>query len=522
MTGGREYRWHPTEAATLLWVEALDGGDPKREVKDRDRVMMWRAPFAESPSEIARTEHRFAGLRWTETGDFALVSDYDCDRRWRRTMLVSFGEAGAGRPRTLFSHSARDLYSHPGIPVSRALPSGHYAVLQRGDWIYLSGTGESAEGSRPFLDRLNLYTLQSQRLLRSDDGIYETFVALLDDDATRFITCRESSVEPPNYFVRERTVKSESAAIEKLEPRSKSEVIEARAASGVRSHDSKVTKALTRFRDAAPQLRAIRKHLVTYERADGVKLSFTLYLPPEYRKGTRLPTVFWSYPVEFNDPATAGQVTGSTNRFTNIRGTSHLFFLLEGYAVLDQASMPIIGDAETLNETFVEQITMNAQAAIKKATEIGVADPQRIGCGGHSFGAFMTANLLAHTNLFRAGIALSGAYNRTLTPFGFQFERRTLWEAPDTYARVSPLLHADRITAPLLLIHGEADENPGTHPLQSERMYQAIRGTGGRARLVMLPHEGHCYAASESVEHALCEMTAWFRQHLSDVAQAGY
>lgn len=491
MTGRREHRWHPTEAATLLWVEALDGGDPKREVKDRDRVMMWRAPFAKSPIEIARTENRFAGLRWTETGDFALVSDYDCDRRWRRTMLVSFGEGGAGRPRTLFSHSAQDWYKHPGTPVSRALSSGHYAVLQRGDWIYLSGGGESAEGSRPFLDRLNLRTLQSQRLFRSDDGSYETFVALLDDDAARFITCRESSVEPPNYFVRERTVKFK------------------------RSRGSKVTKALTRFHDSASQLRAIQKRLVTYERADGVKLSFTLYLPPGYRDGTRLPTVFWSYPVEFNDPATAGQVIGSTNRFTYIRGTSHLFFLLEGYAVLDQVAMPVIGDAETRNETFVEQITMNAGAAIVKATEIGVADPQRIGCGGHSYGAFMTANLLAHTNLFRAGIALSGAYNRTLTPFGFQVERRTLWEARETYARVSPLLHADRITAPLLLIHGEADENPGTHPLQSERMYQAIRGNGGSARLVTLPHEGHCYAARESVEHVLYEMTAWFRQHLS-------
>ena len=251
-------------------------------------------------------------------------------------------------------------------------------------------------------------------------------------------------------------------------------------------------------------------------RADGVDLSFTLYTPPGYKPGTSLPTVVWAYPLEFTDASTAGQVSGSTNRFTQISGMSHLFFLLQGYAVLDNTTMPVVGDPLTVNDTFVKQIVDSAKAAIEKGAEMGVVDPDRVGVGGHSYGAFMTANLLAHSDVFRAGIARSGAYNRTLTPFGFQSERRYFWEAPEMYAKVSPFWHADKIKEPILLIHGEADNNQGTYPMQSERMYAAIRGNGGTARLVMLPLESHGYAAKESIEHTLYEMISWFDKHVKN------
>ena len=273
---------------------------------------------------------------------------------------------------------------------------------------------------------------------------------------------------------------------------------------------------MTKFPDPTPQLRGIKKQIVKYKRADGVDLSFTLYLPPDYKEGTRLPTVVWAYPLEYNDPATAGQVSGSAQRFTRITGISHLFFLLRGYAVLDGAALPVVGDFKTVNNTYIEQIVAGAKAAIDKAAEMGVTDPQRVGVGGHSYGAFMTANLLAHCDLFRAGIARSGAYNRTLTPFGFQSERRTLWEASETYLKMSPFMFADKIKAPILLIHGEADDNSGTFPIQSDRMYQALRGTGGKVRLVMLPFEAHGYAARESVEHTLYEMMAWFDRYVKE------
>ncbi len=263
-------------------------------------------------------------------------------------------------------------------------------------------------------------------------------------------------------------------------------------------------------------MRGIKKQLVTYKRADGVQCSFTLYLPPNYKEGTRLPTVVWAYPVEFSDPTTAGQVTGSAQKATSIGGASHLFFLMEGYAVLDNATMPIVGTPETVNNTYVEQIVMSAKAAIDKATEMGVTDPERVGVGGHSYGAFMTANLLAHSDLFRAGIARSGAYNRTLTPFGFQNERRTIWEAPELYLKVSPFMYASKINEPVLMIHGEADDNTGTFPIQSERMYQALKGHGATVRLVMLPHEAHGYSGRESIEHVLYEMISWFDKYVKN------
>ncbi len=484
-TGPRGYHWRPTAPATLVWTEALDGGDPKRKVPHRDRLLMLAAPFAGQPLELVKTEHRLMGTYWGERDGLLQVGDFDRDRRWRRIFLLN-ADKPAEAPRLLFSLSTRERYQNPGSPVFRMLPSGHRVVLQHGDSVYFAGEGASPEGDRPFLDRLDLNTLKTERLFRCGGAGYEEVEGLLGDDGRSFVTRRESPKDPPNYFVR---------TLGGAEPRT-----------------------LTKFPDPAPALRGITKRLVTYQRPDGVQCSFTLYLPPGYQQGTRLPTVVWAYPLEYTDPGTAGQVTGSTQRFTTISGMSHLFFLLEGYAILDNATMPVVGDPQTVNDTYVEQIVSSAQAAIDKAVELGVTDPARVGVGGHSYGAFMTANLLAHSDLFRAGIARSGAYNRTLTPFGFQSERRTLWEAPEVYMKMSPFLHAHKLKEPILLIHGEADNNSGTFPIQSERMYHALRGHGGTVRLVMLPHESHGYAARESVEHTLYEMLAWFDKYVKNAA----
>src|ERR1051325_5168951 len=486
-TGPRNYRWRPTTPATLVWVEALDGGDPKKKVPFRDRGMMMRPPFTDSPRELTKTEQRFAGAQWGEKGGVLLLSDYDRDRRWIRTVMMNADDASV-TAKTIWSRSINDRYADPGTPVTRVLPSGQRAVLQNGDWIYLFGAGASPEGDRPFLDRLNLQTQKVERIFRSDPNQYELYVALLDDDAKHFVTRHESPTAAPNFYIRSSSDPPTGAP----------------------------TKALTNFPDATPQLRGIKKQLVTYKRADGVQCSFTLYLPPGYKEGTRLPTVVWAYPLEFTDANTAGQITGSTQRATSIVGPSHLFFLLEGYAVLDNATMPVVGSPETVNNTYIEQIVMSAKAAIDKATEMGVTDPDRVGVGGHSYGAFMTVNLLAHSDLFRAGIARSGAYNRTLTPFGFQNERRTIWEAPDLYLKVSPFMFENKINEPILMTHGEADDNTGTFPIQSERMYQAMKGNGATVRLVMLPHEAHGYAGRESIEHVLFEMISWFDKYVKN------
>jgi dipeptidyl aminopeptidase/acylaminoacyl peptidase len=499
ITGPRDAEWVPTRPGTLVWVEALDGGDPKTKAPYRDRLMMLSAPFNDQPQELVKLEQRFGsppggpggfgvrtGIEWSETGTF-LVRDYDRDRRWTRTFLVDSGHPG--QPKLIWERSMRDRYKDPGTPLMRTLANGKHVIRQQGNSIFLVGPGASPKGEFPFLDRYNLVTGRSERIFQSADKTFESVVALASDDGSSFITRFESPTDPQNYFLRS------AARADK--------------------------KALTTFPDPAPQLRGVTKQLVTYKRADGVQLSFTLYLPANYKQGERLPTIVWAYPLEFNDAGTAGQVSGSPYHFTTITGISnvHLLLVTQGYAILDSATMPVVGDPETMNNTYVEQIVASAKAAIDKATEMGVTDPNRVGVGGHSYGAFMTANLLAHSDLFRAGVARSGAYNRTLTPFGFQSERRTIWEAPEMYIKVSPFMQADKIKRPILLIHGMADDNSGTFPIQSERMYQAIKGNGGIVRYVQLPYEAHGYLARESTEHTLWEMVNWFDKWVKNPAE---
>ena len=488
-TSPRGYGWIPTESATLIWAEALDGGDPRKKVTPRDKLMTIAAPFSSAPAELVKTEQRYQGRVFGEKDGLMLFFDYDRDKQRRRIFMTDYRKPANV---TLVSDlNVNDRYNDIGQPIMKQLPNGTSVVRQNGDYIFLSGQGASPEGDRPFFRRMNLKTLKTEELFRSGTEDYEAFLGMVDDAGTTFLTRKESPTSPPNVFYRQLCPpKVDCVAV--------------------------ANRQITNFTDPSPQLRGIEKRLVKYKRDDGVDLSFTLYLPPGYKEGTRLPTVVWAYPLEFTDAATAGQVSGSTNRFTQIGSTSHLFFLLQGYAVLDDATMPVVGDPETVNDTFVKQIVSSAKAAIDKGVEMGVVDPDRVGVGGHSYGAFMTANLLAHSDLFRAGIARSGAYNRTLTPFGFQGERRSFWEATKLYTDISPFFYANKINEPILLIHGEADNNQGTFPIQSERLYAAISGNGGTARLVMLPLESHGYSAKESVEHTLYEMIQWFDKHVKN------
>lgn len=485
----RGYGWIPTESATLVWAEALDGGNPKNKADFRDKLMKISAPFTGSQIEIVKVPNRYQGRIFGEKDGLMMFYDYNRDTQRRRIFTIDY--RSKSEPKMISDLNINDRYNDIGQPVTKRLPNGFSVVQQNGNIIFLSGTGSTPQGDRPFLRKMNLTDLKTEEIFRSDANSYETFVSLIADDATQFLTRRESVSEPPNLFIQYRCPPDKICT-------------------------ALANKQLTDFKDPTPQLRGIKKELVKYKRADGVDLSFTLYLPPNYVEGTKLPTIVWAYPLEFTDAATAGQVSGSTNRFTQIGGYSHLFFLLQGYAILDDTTMPIVGDPLTVNDTFIKQLTDSAKAAIDKGVEMGVVDANRVGVGGHSYGAFMTANLLAHSDLFRAGIARSGAYNRTLTPFGFQSERRTFWEAKELYQNVSPFFYADKINEPILLIHGEADNNQGTFPIQSERLFAAIQGNGGTARLVMLPLESHGYAAKESIEHVLYEQINWFDKYVKN------
>lgn len=489
--GPRSVAWRPTAPHTLFWVEALDGGNPLAEVPHRDQLMRLEAPFTSTPQVVFRAEHRIRSWQaWSEEGSTLMLTQRERIRRWRYMWLL---DVDKGTSRLWFDLNEDDRYGNPGSPLLRVLPNGRWVMRQQGDAVYFRGSGATDQGDRPFLDRRDLKTGHTERLFRCDPDRYEYFVAFAGDE-TRFVLRSESAADFPNYYLatfdqQNKTTAGETTRAFTREP-------------------------ITHFDDPTPQLRQIEKRIVRYEREDGVPLSFHLYLPPGYKEGTRLPTVLYAYPQEYSDAATAGQVSGSAQRFMRLYGASHLYFLLHGYAILDQTAMPMIGDPETAYDTFVPQLVADAKAAVAKAVDMGVADPERIGIMGHSHGGLMVANLLAHTDLFRAGIARSGSYNKTNQPFGFQAERRSLFEAQDVYIQVSPTFFADQINEPVLIIHGDSDSNPGTLTAQSQVFYEAVRGSGGTARLVLLPFEDHGYRAKESIEHVLWEQLRWFDQHL--------
>jgi dipeptidyl aminopeptidase/acylaminoacyl peptidase len=491
--GPRDFSWRATQPATLVWAEALDGGDWNVKVPARDKILLLKAPFDSPPVEITRTEQRYVGFAWGEQPGLALLQQYDQNRHWKRTFIIDVDDQQP-KPRLLWDLSTDEKYANPGKPVTRQLANGSWVVRQDGDSIYLAGMGASPDGDRPFLDRLDLNTLKSQRLFRCDKASYERFLSFVGPDTKTFLTWHQSPTDPPNAFMRTLGKSVDAPASE--------------------AALSSTSVALTHVTDPTPEVRTIKKRLVKYKRADGLDLSFTLYTPPGYLEGTHVPTILYAYPLDYADASTAGQVGGSQETFTRLR--DYKLLLLAGYAIIDNASFPIIGDPKKAYDTYMEQLVADAKAAVDEAVRLGVADPDRIGVTGHSHGALMTANLVAHCDLFRAGVATSGSYNKTLTAFGFQSERRSVWEASDVYLKVSPFFFADKLKTPLLIVHGAEDANPGTTPLQARMLYEAVRGNGGTVRLVMLPHEPHWYTAMESNEQLVYEMLRWFDKYVKN------
>jgi dipeptidyl aminopeptidase/acylaminoacyl peptidase len=492
--GPRSIAWRPTHAHQLYWIEALDGGNPAAEAPHRDRLMCLDAPFNKPAREVFRAKHRIQPWMnaWGAKGGMLMLTEVERIKRWRYTWLVDVDNKTS---RLWLDLNEDDRYGNPGNPLLRPLPNGFWVLHQKGSQVYFTGNGASKDGDRPFLDLRDLKTGQTERLFRCDPKRYEYFMGFVGDE-DHFIMGSESSTDPLNYHLASLGARIKAAKEE-----------------GGRS----VTRTpITHFKDPAPELRQIEKQIVHYKRKDGVPLSFHLYLPPGYQKGTPLPTILYAYPLEYSSAAIAGQVSGSTRRFVRLYGASHLYFLLRGYAVLDNTAMPMIGDPETTYDTFIPQLVADAEAAVAKAVEMGVTDPKRIGIIGHSHGGLMVANLLAHTDLFAAGIARSGSYNKTNQPFGFQSERRSLFQARDVYINVSPTFFADKVNEPVLIIHGNDDSNPGTLTNQSEVFYEAVRGSGGTARLVLLPFEDHGYSARESIEHVLWEQLRWFDKYLKN------
>jgi dipeptidyl aminopeptidase/acylaminoacyl peptidase len=488
LPGIRSAEWRPDAPATLVMVEALDKGNPRNTVPKRDQVTLLSAPFTGAAVSFVQTEYRYGGITWVSPKTAFLTERLSRGAR-QRVWMIDPSAPNGGTPKLIWDRSTEDRYSNPGTWVYTLNPAANrYFPLRSTDgrYLYLRGSGASPEGDRPFLDRFDLTTGKSERLWQSVAPNYEQTLQVLDPVAARIITQRESSTDPPNVFARNLRDKS---------------VIQ-----------------VTKLGDPAPYFANVKSELITYTRPDGVKLSATLYLPPGYDKSQgRLPFFFWAYPREFQSADAASQLAGSPYEFKRPGRQNYLMLLMHGYGVLDGPTMPIVGmGGKEPNDSYVQQLVASAQAAVDKIVDMGVADRDRIGIGGHSYGAFMTVNLLAHSDIFRTGIAESGAYNRTLTPFGFQAEPRTYWEAPEVYNAMSPFNYANKIKAPVLLIHGQRDDNSGTFPIQSERLFAAIKGNGGDVRYIQLPLEPHGYTARETQRHLLWEYINWLDKYVKN------
>ncbi len=482
----RSFEWRDDEAATVVWCMPLDSGMMKKEMEFHDAVYALSAPFSGEPKTLFKTALRYRGTNWGNS-NLALVSEGLWSKQLMRTSRYT---PATGAMEQLMERNTTDAYSNPGFPVTEKNAFGRWVIktVDNGNKILMNNTsGSSPKGDLPFLATFDLGTKQTEELWRCPEGTFEFIVRVMDPDKLVLLTRRESENDMPNYWIK--NLKTRIA-----------------------------DRQLTAFANPYPQLEGVSKQKISYKRADGVDLTGDLYLPKGYdptRDGP-LPTLIWAYPREFNSAADAAQIRGSEHRFTLLNWGSPVFYVTQGYAVLNNAEMPIVapGADKKPNDDFVAQLKMNAEAAIGKLSEMGVGDKGRMAVGGHSYGAFMTANLLAHTDLFKAGIARSGAYNRTLTPFGFQNEERTYWEAPDLYHDMSPFSYADQIKTPLLLVHGEADNNSGTFPIQSERLFNAIKGNGGTVKYLSLPHESHGYAGRENLLHLLQEQFEWLEKYV--------
>lgn len=483
----RGFEWRADEAATIVWTKPLDSGLIKKQVPFHDAVYALNAPFTAQAKELFKTQTRYRGTTWGDA-TLALVQE---GLRSKQTFRVSRFNSTSGQLETLYEGNQTDAYNDPGDPVLTRNKYGKYVIqtVDNGTKILMNNqTGSSPKGDLPFLAKFDLASKKNEILWRSTEGGFEYVEDVIDPVKLVLLTRRESQKEVPNYFIKNLVLRI-------------------------------ADRQITDFSNPYPELNGVIKEKVAYKRADGIDLTGNLYLPKGYDKAKDgpLPLLIWAYPREFNSAADAAQIRGSKDRFTTISWASPIYWVTQGYAVLDNAEMPIVAaEGKKPNDTFVDQLKMNAEAAINKLADMGVADRNRVAVGGHSYGAFMTANLLAHTNLFKAGIARSGAYNRTLTPFGFQNEDRTYWDAPELYYQMSPFSYANKIKTPLLLIHGDSDDNQGTFPINSERLFNAIKGFGGTTRYVSLPYEAHSYRGKENLLHMLWEMNSWLDKYVKN------
>ncbi|MBL7767012.1 MAG: S9 family peptidase [Chitinophagaceae bacterium] len=481
--GKRNMAWRPDQAATLYFVQALDEGNPENKVEYRDEILTWNAPFDAEPASILKTRQRFSGILWGDE-NLAIATDNWYDTRNQKTYLFDPSDNKV-EAKIIYDRNSQDIYSDPGNFETHRNEYGRYVLLREKDELFLMGDGFTKDGQFPFIDAFQLKDHKTRRLYQSAyTDKKEDLLSIEDIKKGEVLIQLQSANEFPNYYIR--NLKKKMAPV-----------------------------PLTQFKNPFESIKDIRKEVIKYKRKDGLDLSGTLYYPLGFDANKKYPLLIWAYPQEFKDKNSAGQSAQNPNEFTFPNYGSFVYWVTRGYVVLDDAAFPIVGEGKTEpNDNFIEQLVDDAAAAIDAVDKLGIIDRNKVAVGGHSYGAFMTANLLTHSKLFACGIARSGAYNRTLTPFGFQSEQRNYWDVPAVYNTMSPFMNADKMKTPLLLVHGEADNNPGTFTLQTERYFQALKGLGAPVRMLILPKESHGYAAKENIFHLLWEQDQFLEKNL--------
>src|SRR6056297_19718 len=478
-SGPRMFHWQPLKSATIVWADAIDEGNPEKKVEYRDQICSLKAPFSGKRNKLFKTTNRFSGIDWSEKEDRLIFYEYNRDKMWLYGYYYNLKNKNKIE---IVNRSYRNSYADKGELVTKNTDNNKDVFIEKNNKIYfINNSGDSHQRKYPYLMSYNYNSKNKNIIYKSREDSFETIAAVLSSNFDEILIRHERKKTPRNYYY-------------------------LNLAKGIR-------KKITYNKNPYPELTNLKTKLIKYKRKDGVKLNGKLYLPSGYKKGERVPLIIWAYPLEYSSKDVAGQLKSTDNTFVRFWKSSIMYLTLEGYAVIN-ASVPIVGDPQTVNDTFIDQTVDSIEAVITYLDQKEIINPEKVGIAGHSYGAFMVGNVLAHSNLCKAGIARSGAYNRSLTPFGFQHERRTLWEATDFYIEVSPYFHADKIKEPLLLIHGENDPNSGTYPLQSKRMFQAIKGNGGISKLVLLPYEGHGYSSRKSNLHVLAEMIDWCNKYL--------
>jgi dipeptidyl aminopeptidase/acylaminoacyl peptidase len=474
----------------------------------KEKLVLWSAPFGKDDIKtVYQSDTGIGSVQYSADGKSIYVTEtvsgtetlykVDVTAPSARKNVYSYRPtptAGGGGPGGGGGGGAPQAPSNsPGTLVTTDGPLGRPVVREAGSSVFLRGTQQPTdpekEGPRPFLDKVDLDAGKTTRLWQGPADAYETLNSFLDAEGSRLLVDRQSATQPNNTHI------FENGALGRM---------------------------LTENKDHAPDITEAKRYRIRVTRADGFKFWVRVTVPKWHMPGQKLPAMFWFYPGEFTDQAAydRGQRNQNKNLFPNVGNTSMALLTRLGYAFVDP-DCPIVGPAGRMNDYYVNDLRNNLSATIDELERQGLIDRTKLAIGGHSYGGFSTANAMVHTPFFKAGIAGAGNYNRTLTPMSFQTESRSIHEARQTYLDMSSMLFAENMTGALLMYCGMLDQNVGTDPINSVRMFNVLESIGKPAALYMYPYEDHGQVAKETLQDMWARWIAWLDKYVEPREKKG-